>query len=154
MRVAAFETVKASNQQILPVKKNSKLRQVGTVPNKITEKRFTKSNDYVKCFICDEGHQINHCDEFLSMTIEDLKAAVFKFKLCYNCFRRNHQVRQVGNPHVPNVERNITFCYIKSSKITLPVSRQFLVKYTNQKVLSLHLLELQTLVCLYNCILW
>lgn len=96
MRVAAFEAGEAANQQVLPVDKNNKLRQFGTGPNKVTEKRslFTKSNDYVKCFICGEGHQINHCDEFLSMKIEDRKAAVFKFKLCYNCLRRNHQVHQ------------------------------------------------------------
>lgn len=97
MRVAAFEAGEAANQQVLSVDKNNKLRQFGTgPPNKVSEKRslFIKSNEYAKCFICGEGHQINHCKEFLSMTIEDRKVAVFKFKLCYNFLRRNHQVRQ------------------------------------------------------------
>lgn len=48
------------------------------------------SIDTGKCYLCQGGHWLYHCDKFLAMPIEERFKEVQRLRLCLNCLRNDH----------------------------------------------------------------
>ena len=56
--------------------------------------------DIAKCPVCDDHHDIEKCQVFLSQTMEDRSKTLYKKKLCYRCLgniSKEHNVKSCAN---------------------------------------------------------
>ncbi|XP_055589945.1 uncharacterized protein LOC129742126 [Uranotaenia lowii] len=51
----------------------------------------------LKCHACDQSHPLMKCPTFVRMSLEEKLNVVNSKRLCFNCFRRTHQVRNCPN---------------------------------------------------------
>ena len=48
----------------------------------------------VKCFLCHEPHELEHCEEFLKKSVTERKEYARAEGLCFACLARGHMMRQ------------------------------------------------------------
>jgi len=53
----------------------------------------------VKCPICKTSHALYKCDKFCNLTLQDRRAIVTKYNLCFNCMQEGHKAYECTSPH-------------------------------------------------------
>ncbi|KMQ86434.1 hypothetical protein RF55_14575 [Lasius niger] len=46
-----------------------------------------------KCYLCQGGHFLYHCDKFLAMPVDERLKEMQRLKLCINCLRNDHFIK-------------------------------------------------------------
>ena len=52
-----------------------------------------------KCPMCKSAHALYKCDKFCNSTLQDRRAIVTKYNLCFNCMQQGHKACKCTNPH-------------------------------------------------------
>jgi len=53
----------------------------------------------LKCLMCRNAHVLHKCDKFCLLTLQDRRALVARYNLCFNCMKEGHRARECTNPH-------------------------------------------------------
>lgn len=61
--------------------------------SKPTRGSYTATGQALKCSFCKNDHLIYNCKDFLKLNPKDRSAKVTKLKLCLNCLRRGHHLK-------------------------------------------------------------
>lgn len=61
--------------------------------NAYTSYQIQTNKQSLSCYYCKERHTIFQCEKFLNLTNIQKSAEVRKLKLCYNCLRPSHEVK-------------------------------------------------------------
>ena len=83
-----------------PLKQQSRSTKYKFQTHVIKEAEDSVKKDKAKCPICDEHHDIEECQVFLSQTMEDRSKTLYKKKLCYGCLgnvSKEHNAKSCTN---------------------------------------------------------
>ena len=83
-----------------PLKQQSRSTKYKFQTHVIKEAEDSVKKDKAKCPICDEHHDIEECQVFLSQTMEDRSKTLYKKKLCYGCLgniSKEHNAKSCAN---------------------------------------------------------
>ena len=83
-----------------PLKQQSRSTKFKSQTHVIKEAGDSEKKDKTKCPICDEHHDIEECQVFLSQTMEDRSKTLYKKKLCYGCLgniSKEHNAKSCAN---------------------------------------------------------
>ena len=83
-----------------PLKQQSRSTKNKFQTHVIKEAGDSGKRDKAKCPICDEHHDIEECQVFLSQTMEDRSKTLYKKKLCYGCLgniSKEHNAKSCAN---------------------------------------------------------
>jgi len=59
---------------------------------------FISSTATLKCPMFRNAHVLHKCDKFFILTLQDRRALVARYNLCFNCMQ-GHRARECTNPH-------------------------------------------------------
>jgi hypothetical protein len=57
------------------------------------------STTALKCPMCKSAHALYKCDKFCNSTLQDRRALVSKYNLCFNCMQEGHRACECTSPH-------------------------------------------------------
>ncbi|XP_058839510.1 uncharacterized protein LOC131694986 [Topomyia yanbarensis] len=89
------------------------------LPSKLVVNAATSeaTHNMPSCFSCTERHFLFQCPVFAKMSIQQRRELVSQRKLCWNCFRSNHQARNCSSKYSCRTcrERHHTLLHVSSS---------------------------------------
>ncbi|XP_070527727.1 uncharacterized protein [Cardiocondyla obscurior] len=79
---------------------------------KPTKTVLTTTSQEGKCYLCQGNHMLYGCRQFLSLSVEDRISEIRRLRLCLNCFRRDHFVKNCRASSCKDCgERHNTLCH-------------------------------------------
>ena len=83
-----------------PLKQKTRSTKYKFQTHVIKEAGDSGKRDKAKCPVCDDHHDIEECQVFLSQTMEDRSKTLYKKKLCYGCLgniSKEHNAKSCAN---------------------------------------------------------
>ena len=89
-----------------PLKQQSRSTKHTFQTHAIKEAGDNGKRDKAQCQVCDDHHDIEECQIFLSQTMEDRSKTLYKKKLCYGCLGnipKEHNTKSCANKRMCKV---------------------------------------------------
>ena len=89
-----------------PLKQQSRSTKHKFQTHVIKEAEGSGKRDKANCPVCDDHHDIEQCQVFLSQTMEDRSKTLYKKKLCYGCLgniSKEHNAKSCANRRICKV---------------------------------------------------